>query len=361
MTGQGERLHDRHERMTRELYERGDGLPARYVFVLTIRCNLRCAFCPQSRQAAGPELESADWERVVDQLPDYARVTVTGGEPLLAPAFRSVMTQVGHRFDCNLISNGTLLTPENIDFLLSLPKFRLLSVSVDQPGNTNRDFTPARWERLVEMLKCFVGRRDALGSTAALDIKTVVYPGNAARLYELHVLANETLRCDTHAFQFLKGSPLQHAATMSPLEATFTPSEAPCIEPFTTVARELERIRRYSLDTGSRVFLHPKFADLASPAPWPETLLAERLNASAHDPTRYEACMYPWSSVHINADGTLFPCQAIAMGNVRTQSLEAIVTGEPMRRFRDIIRQHGTTQGCNRCGWLRLRRQTTEA
>ena len=125
------------------------------------------------------------------------------------------------------------------------------------------------------------------------------------------------------------------------------------------MVRELERIRRYSCDTGSRVFLHPKFADLAHPGA-PLSDLAASLNVPDHDPARYAPCMYPWSSVHINADGTLFPCQAIALGNVRTASLAQILAGDPMRRFRAAIRRHGTLPACNRCGWLRLRCRENE-
>ena len=353
-----ESLHDRHERLTRELYARDDALPGRYVYVLTTRCNLHCAFCPQSRRPAGRELDAGAWARVTDQLPPYARVTVTGGEPLLAPAFRPVMTLVGHRHDCNVISNGTLLTPELIDFLLSLPRLKVFSVSIDLPGNTNRDFTPERWERLAAMLTLFVRRRDALGSGVVLDVKTVVFPGNADRLHELHLLVCDALGCDTHAFQFLKGSPLQHAAVMSPLAATFDAAAAPVIDRFDLVARELERLRRHSRATGHKIFLHPKFADLDSPEPLPD--LAFCLNAAGHDPSLYAPCMYPWSSAHINADGTVFPCQAIPVGDVSTQSLASIFSGDPLRRFRAVIRENGTTQGCNRCGWLRLRRPASE-
>lgn len=353
-----ESIHERHERLTRQLYADNEGLPARYVFVLTTRCNLRCSFCPQDKHPSARTLDASDWLNIAAQLPEYARVTITGGEPILSPVFREVMGWVGARFDCNVISNGTLLTPEIIDFLLSLPKFKVLSVSIDTKGNVNRDFPPARWDRLLQMLRLFVQRRDELGSQAALDVKTVVFNNNADKLFDLHTFMFEELGCDTHAFQFLKGSPLQHADTMYPLSDTFVASLAPVLEGFDVVTRQLEKVRLYSLETGSRVFMHPKFALFSSPMPLPD--LSTYLNATYHDETLYEPCMFPWSSVHINEDGSLFPCQSIKVGNARTETLRHIVDGALMQEFRKIIREHGTTQACNRCGWLRLKNQKSE-
>jgi len=67
----------------------------------------------------------------------------------------------------------------------------------------------------------------------------------------------------------------------------------------------------------------------------------------------YKPCKFPWSSVHINVDGNLFPCMAVSMGNVKTTPLPEIIHGKDFMRFKDLIRKEGTVEGCNRCGWLR--------
>ena len=71
------------------------------------------------------------------QLPPYARVTFTGGEPLVFKGFDEVFHEVATKFECNMICNGLRLS-EKIDFLLYYEKFKVLSISVDSVNNTVR-------------------------------------------------------------------------------------------------------------------------------------------------------------------------------------------------------------------------------
>ena len=77
------------------------------------------------------------------------------------------------------------------------------------------------------------------------------------------------------------------------------------------------------------------------------------LNNKKHNPKDFVTCHAPWSSVHINVDGNLFPCMAVSMGNVKKSKLENIIFSNEFKKFKDIIRQKGTINGCNRCGWLK--------
>ena len=40
------------------------------------------------------------------------------------------------------------------------------------------------------------------------------------------------------------------------------------------------------------------------------------------------------------------------MGNVKDQQLEEIIYGKEFKRFKNTIREQGTVEACNRCGWL---------
>ena len=44
---------------------------------------------------------------------------------------------------------------------------------------------------------------------------------------------------------------------------------------------------------------------------------------------------------------------AVPMGNVKTTKLPEIIFSAEFKKFKDIIREKGTINGCNRCGWLK--------
>ena len=139
---------------------------------------------------------------------------------------------------------------------------------------------------------------------------------------------------------------------MYDFEDMFKKTAAPVYKKFTAIIDQLEKIRRYNIQTGKLAFLHPNAASLTT-----ETTLSDIsfLNREYHIQKDFEPCKYPWSSVHVNADGNLFPCISIAMGNVRHIELKEIILSDSFKKFRDVIKSNGTVDGCNRCGWLKPR------
>ena len=345
-----EAFHLKHEVLTRVIYHFPNMLPDRYTFVLTNLCNLRCYFCFQKKDLREDRMTLADWLHLAGQLPGYARVTLTGGEPLMFSGFDEIFTFIANRFDCNMISNGLLLNEKRVDFLLSFRKFRVLSISIDDIGNKNRDVNEKQWARTEEMMRYFALRRNQLNSPCVLEAKTVVLDTNASDLLAIHRYCMEELKCDHHSFQFLKGSPTQHADFMFSFEDILKKSHAPVYQKFDVIKDQLEKVREYNLKSGKTAFLHPKIANLNTAKPLPEI---DYLNERDFIKSNYKSCQFPWSSVHVNVDGNLFPCMAVPMGNVKDTSLAEIIHGKDFVRFKDLIRKEGAVEGCNRCGWLR--------
>ena len=44
---------------------------------------------------------------------------------------------------------------------------------------------------------------------------------------------------------------------------------------------------------------------------------------------------------------------AVAMGNVKDEKLRDIIFSERFMKFKGIIKENGTINGCNRCGYLK--------
>lgn len=345
-----EELHKKHEALTEVIYNTPDMLPNRYVYILTNLCNLSCDFCFMDRKYNPKNLKTEDWINVSKQLPDYARVTMTGGEPLMFKGFKDVFSYVAKRFDCNLITNGLLLTEDLCDFMLSYPKFRILSISVDSVGNNVRDVDPVQWKRTEEMMKYFKEQKNNAGSSAGLDIKTTILDENAEELFDIHRYCVEELGCDYHVFQFLKGSPIQHSDVMFKFEDILKESKAQIYERFETIKQQFKKIQQYNIEHGNVSFLHPKVGSLMDEDNFP---MMDYMNVLGFVKENYMSCKYPWSSVHINSDGNLFTCLAVPMGNVKEKSLVEIINGEEMAKFRNLIKSEGTIEACNRCGWLK--------
>lgn len=346
-----ESFHLKHQDFTREAYRKGDVLPHRYVFVLTNLCNLKCSFCYQRKNLLPDRMKLIDWMNLADQLPSYARVTFTGGEPLMFPEFSTIFSYVLKKHEANLITNGILLNKDTIDFMLSFPNFRVLSISIDDIGNRTRPISDAEWKHVENMLHHFIRRRDELNKKCLLDIKTLILNDNATRLLDIHKYCVEDLKCDTHVFQFLKGSPIQYSDIMYDFDDIMKESKAEIYDDFRTIIMQLQKVREYDKAHNFRTFLHPKIALLDSEnSPRYEDL--KFFNEKKHVVDNYAPCMFPWSSVHINADGNLFPCLAVSMGNVKNSSLKEIVFGKRFSKFKEIIRNHGTISACSHCGYL---------
>jgi radical SAM protein with 4Fe4S-binding SPASM domain len=96
---------------------------------LTERCNLQCVHCyinqpadDQDRQRR--ELTYEQWCRILDQLVDEGCLwlLITGGEPLLRSDFLDIYTYAKRKgLLVTIFTNGTLLTPEIVDYLYEWP------------------------------------------------------------------------------------------------------------------------------------------------------------------------------------------------------------------------------------------------
>lgn len=334
-----------------KIYANPELLPHRYVFVLTNRCNLKCSFCFQEKDKIDGSLSKDDWLEVVKQLPSYAHVTLTGGEPFIFKGFKDVFEFVTQKHTCNIISNGVLLNDEIIDLLLSKENFKVLSISIDNIGNTLRDVVPNQWNNAEIHMRKFVEKRNALNSDTILDSKTVILDENADSLLDIHRYCIESLKCDTHSFMLLKGAPIQYSDHMYELSFMDNKYKAYKYKNFDSIINQLELVRKYNIDNNKKCYLHPKIVDLNSEKSLYDTNL-ELINFEDHKPDFFKPCKAPWESIHINVDGNVFPCMAINMGNIKKRQLPSIISSETFLAFKDNIKKNGTVGGCNRCGYL---------
>ena len=295
-------------------------------------------------------MTTQQWIDLVDQLPDYARVTFTGGEPFAFKGFKDVYSHVAKRkLDCNIITNGTLLNEPLIDFLLTNERLRVLSISIDSVGNTVRDVKKRQWARAEDMIRLFSKKKKEFNHDCVLEAKTVILDAHAEEILNIHKYCLEDLKVDHHTYQFLKGSPIQHADYMFEFDAIFKEYKAPTYKKFEVIQEQLKKVQEYNLKNNTFGFLHPKIATLTENTEFGDL---SYINHTGLDSNRFKPCMFPWSSVHINTDGSLFPCMAVEMGNVKETPLKEIITGPKFKKFKEVLRK-GLVGGCNRCGWLR--------
>ena len=337
-----------------------DLMPKRYCLILTNLCNLACEFCFQIRTKQKNSLNSDDWIKLIKQLPDNSRVTLTGGEPLVLKNFENVFLETVKRHECNLICNGLLLTENIIDLLLSSKNFKVLSISIDNRKNTirknanmNEKKWDEKWSHAERMMLYFQKRKKELNHpTCVLDSKTVVLDENANDLLDVHKYCIKELQCDTHSFQFLKGSPILGCDYMYRFDDIFDKSSAYEYKNWDKIKEQLFLVKKYNFANKKVGFLHPKVDDLVGDTQPLNEKKLDLLNNKEHKKENFLPCAQPWASVHINVEGTVFPCLAVPMGNIQNKNIRDIIFDEEFKKFKKTIRKHGTVEACNRCGWL---------
>jgi radical SAM protein with 4Fe4S-binding SPASM domain len=330
--------------------------PSRVVVILTNKCNLKCYFCFQDRKSLPKAMSSEDWMNFIDTLEDNSHITITGGEPLLFKNFEKIFVHASKRHSINIVCNGTFLSKKFADLFLSMKNFMVLSISVDTIGNINRGVKPDQYNKMKEALEYFNNKRNNLNHNAVIDTKTTVIDETAKDLFNIYKHCKEDLKSDTHSFQFLKGSPIQHADKEFQYEKIFEEPNPDVYKNLNDIAEQFNKVRDYCLSNETKCYTHPNFLDFSDKSQNYLNILEKKFNKIKFHSEDYKKCKGPWESVHINADGKIFPCLATSLGDIRDfKNMNDVFKTNVAIKFRDLIREKGTVPACHRCGYLKLK------
>jgi MoaA/NifB/PqqE/SkfB family radical SAM enzyme len=143
-------------------------LPFSITFILTHRCNFRCAYC-DIPDAAGEEMTTDDYRRAIDELSEagLARASFSGGEALLRRDAIDVIAHARGRGLTTSLNTNAWLAERHLDRLAGL--LDMLVVSLDGPAPTH-DLVrrqPGSYERVVRVLD---GARERGIRTATITV-----------------------------------------------------------------------------------------------------------------------------------------------------------------------------------------------
>lgn len=136
---------------------------------LTHRCNLGCLHCYAREDGgapASPELTSAQWQGIIDEIKDAGclYLLLTGGEPLLRDDFSAIYSHARRSgFLVTVFTNGTLVSDRVLDLFRELPP-RLVEISL-------YGATEATHDRVTGVPGSFALARRGIEKLAALGIR----------------------------------------------------------------------------------------------------------------------------------------------------------------------------------------------
>jgi len=162
--------------------------PGECTLVLTRACNFRCIYCFNSSGSPAPdELRTEEWLDVVEQAKDLevARLTLSGGEPMMHPGFFDILKKV---LDSDIMayvcSNGSLINDRTAARLADMG-LACIQISLDAALASMHDQivgVAGTFSKVVNAIRCLVA--------AGLEVyvKTVLTPlnmGETGQLIEL--------------------------------------------------------------------------------------------------------------------------------------------------------------------------------
>jgi MoaA/NifB/PqqE/SkfB family radical SAM enzyme len=93
--------------------------PTLCIFEVTKKCNSRCNMCSIWENASNNEMTLPEFKKVFHKLNELGicEVMVQGGEPLMHRNIKDILVFLTKHFGVRVVTNGTLLTSDFVDFL----------------------------------------------------------------------------------------------------------------------------------------------------------------------------------------------------------------------------------------------------
>jgi radical SAM protein with 4Fe4S-binding SPASM domain len=280
---------------------------------------------------------------------------LTGGEPLVYPHFRELVTEARRRrLTVHLQTNGTLLH-QVAEFLVQAGVMAV-SISLDGPPAVHDAIRGVKgtFNRVAKGVEALLAARKNLGRpNPIVSFNCTISKSNLDYLADMAPLAAE-LGADALQIQHtMFNSPervASHNAYLTPervaalgLEMAFPsicPGEFYQSEIQAADLPQLQEALRRAREAGKGRLL------VTFLPPIPEDCL-EPYYLDLEHPFQ-QGCDFFWKTLRISPDGTCSPCLNFRIGNIREQSFQEIWNGPKMRAMRQLFSHH-LTPGCARC------------
>ena len=335
-------------------------------------CQLRCAMChfahPEFR-AGTATMDRTLLERVARELFPRAHDVVlsSGAEPLLSPELPRAI-ELCREYEVpsfHFSTNGMALTRRVVERLVDA-RMPLLTLSVD--GGTKQTFesirSPMTWELLLEKFDLIAAvKRQRASKLPVLTVTSVLMRRTIRELPALIRLMHEkgVERMNFVHMNVIGGLGVEHESLVHEPELcndVLQESQAVC--------RELGMDACFPIPFSVGAH-YPAGGGRPQPIPHHEFMNHKNREFMLAVPDKdhhSRSCYFPWYYIHVNPDGTVFPCGAwfelVPFGNLRTQSFEQIWTGDQYRRLR---REHSAgplRPVCSKCSVATMGRPDAE-
>ncbi|MCA8942103.1 MAG: SPASM domain-containing protein [Planctomycetes bacterium] len=353
------------------------------------RCQLKCIMC----HFAHPEFVENSWtmgeellEKVAADLFPRAHDVVlsSSAEPLMAPDLPRAL-ELCRKYEVpnfHFSTNGLSLNAKIIDKVIEV-QMPLLTISID--GATKETFeairTPAKWDVLMKRFDLIAERKKALGSDLpALSATAVLMHRNIHEMPDLVRL------------MYTKGVRYMNFVHMAVIGGMDLEKESLLNEP-KLCNETMAEVQRVADELGMQIVMpiplseaNAEIADSDVPEsdegggnalmPDEETATVsvdEYLNHKnrefllrVKEKTHHNRpCYFPWYYIHVNPDGTVFPCgswwEHTVFGDFKTQTFEEIWTGEKFTELRRQLYHMELRKTCANCAVSNMGRPDVKA
>jgi MoaA/NifB/PqqE/SkfB family radical SAM enzyme len=321
------------------------------VFIeVTNRCNLRCETCPRTFFDREPlkTLTYTEFVQIAEQFPNMRRASLHGiGEPLLNKELSPIIKYLkGRDVEVIINSNGTLLTAAWQEVLVEsgLDEYRC-SIDGAKPETYARIRGANLLHKLVEGLGGLVKTKARLqAQTPRISIWCVGTRENLAELPELVRLAARlgVLEVYLQRMTYFAQEPEQQYGMARQESAIFGPDHDYQEE----IIAQCEVLSAgLGLDFRAAGARDPRNSlEAARPA----------------DFTPWQACMRPWTTAYVTANGNCLPCcispfatcdyYSLILGNLFERPFAEIWRDRLYQQFRTKLLSRQPHQACASCG-----------
>lgn len=326
--------------------------PLRLTFEITYRCNLLCKMCYLSRQKLLQEMEedqnrkeltTEEIKKLIRQLPRFALMTYTGGEPLLRKDFPELLEFTSRYARTSLITSGVLISGSLAKSFIK-SNLLYLGVSIDGPEKIHDLIrqVPGGFKKTIAGIQHIQEAKKTSGKKYPLvDIKTVIMPENVPHLTQIFDLA-DNLGADFVTFQMMSTSINMNGLFLKEKPSWWEkPEPAPALD-FEILRNQFDLIDKKKRQTPN--------LDVRLIPPLPQEEIFKHYQNQAQ--IKNYICHSPWSLVRLSPYGDIYPCYNFKIGNIRETPLKKLWNHQRYKHFRRELKKHQIFPGCIGCCML---------